>query len=36
MYLDYILNHRKNTKILGVSCWAYCWYNSPISRWTFL
>ena len=36
VYLDYILNHRNNAKILGVSCWAYCWYNSPISRWTFL
>lgn len=33
--LDYILDQTFYL-ILGFSCRAYCWYNSLISRWTFL
>jgi len=25
-----------NKMVAGLSCWAYCWYYSLISRWTFL
>ena len=33
--LDYILDQTFYL-VLGFSCRAYCWYNSLISRWTFL